>query len=610
MSPVTGFMRKQFADVGVRTRTMLSFRETWRPLRRLFPFFTGHRTLCMALFLTVVASTGISLVIAWFFQTLVGSATAHDFSVIHRMILLGMAIALFAAFVAYMQDYLRDLIVYRVARTLQVTLYSQLLRLKTGRLEQRPSGDLVSRLTRDIDAVGNGIGTSLLNIVRIPLVIGSSLVYLFTISHTLTVLSIGVIPLAILAATTFGRLARANSRQISARIGEIHAYLTESLAGHITVRTFSLEKTFSKRYDDQTQAILGLQTRNARLRSSASAIGTLTHYVAYLFSFSLGAYYVAHGHISVGSLIAFTTLMQRMVGPLMSLTGDLGNFQMAMAAADRLWDVLDDDIEGPLLEPKSLLDGKSPCDYAIRLRDVSFQYGDTPALCGVSLSVPRGRTVALVGPSGSGKSTIFKLLLGLYPANAGDLLIDDVPLTQTSAMIVRGHIAYVPQEPFLFSGTLYENISCGRLDATYSDVMAAAKQAHVHSFVSSLPNGYETRIGEHGVGLSGGQRQRIAIARALVKNAPILLLDEATSALDSESEAIVAESLESLMEHRSTLIIAHRFATVQRADYVYVLDEGRIVEQGLPNQLLRRGGRFARMNEAQNTVLYNEYKLT
>ncbi|MCL6634039.1 MAG: ABC transporter ATP-binding protein/permease, partial [Alicyclobacillus herbarius] len=369
------------------------------------------------------------------------------------------------------------------------------------------------------------------------------------------------------------------------------------------VRAYQMEHALASRYRDASQRVLGLQLLTARLRGGVSAGMGAAGLLAFLFSFSLGAVDVARGTLRVGDLLAFVTLMQELVQPMMSLSGQYGRFQSALAAAERIFRLLDT----PL--PAVFGDGKSDAvrpdrtrtntGVAVRMEQVSFWYdpptgghSTRPALTDVAVDIPAGARVAWVGHSGAGKTTLFKLLLGLYSPTLGRILIDGRPMNQLSECELRALIAYVPQQPFIFNGSLRENLRIGNPEAGESDLRWAAKAARVDEFAMNLPRGYDTQIGETGVKLSGGQRQRVAIARALLRDAPIVLLDEPTSALDVITESAVQDAMLRLTQGRTTMIIAHRLSSIRSADWIVVLDHGRVVEQGPPEQLLRAGSVF------------------
>ncbi|MFD1674322.1 ABC transporter ATP-binding protein [Alicyclobacillus fodiniaquatilis] len=576
-----------------------SLKQMWTPFLRIMPYMWKVRGAYFALVIIMFINLFVSLYIAWFLQTLTEAAIHQDLGKLHWMLPVGIAVVVVCTSFVFAQNYLQGVVVCKIEQDVRMDLYQRTLRMKTDRMEAHQSGDILSRMTYDIGAIGAAVGVYVLNVARLMLTAIGALIYLLFLNWQLTLICICLAPPAIFAAFLFSKYAKRNSKKLSEAFGSIQSFVNESLSGLMVIRTFTLENQFIRQFHERTGHLLHLQIKNIKLRSGVSSGMSLAHYVAYLLSFTLGAFYVAHGAMTVGGLLAFMTLMQNVIGPMMSTPREFGSFQTAMAAVERIWGIMDEEMEDHPPQPM-LAFPSVPQRTVIDFHQVSYTYANgSRALEQVSFSVPMGSTVALVGPSGAGKSTLFKLLLGLYEPTSGVITLNGQSIQARYAQVLRQQIAYVPQETFLFSGTIRDNIRQGAFAATDEEIVQAAIDANAHDFIASLPHGYDTEVGERAMRLSGGQRQRIAIARALLKDAPILLLDEATSALDTQSEQVIQEALHRLMKGRTTLSIAHRLSTVIHADYVYVLDKGHVVEQGTHESLFKNGQLYAELYRAQ-----------
>lgn len=378
--------------------------------------------------------------------------------------------------------------------------------------------------------------------------------------------------------------------------GNMNSLLTETLQGLSVIRSFSVEALWLRKYADKNGELYRLQQKYIILQGWISAGSQAAGSFIFLVSLCLGAYFVSHHIITIGSLLAFVNLSGHLLYPLTGLAGLWIGIQESSTAVDRIAKVFQEPIED--LDPPAAItvsDKKS-----IEFRDISFSYdGQTPLIERLSLTVPTGRTVAIVGASGAGKSTLFHLLQGFYRPQSGSIYINGVPIDKMTLSQLRSSIALVAQETFLFSGTIRENLLIAHPDVSGQEIEQAAIHANIHDYIMSLPNRYDTQIGERGITLSGGQKQRIAIARAILKDAPILLLDEATAALDSETEFLVKQSLERLTAERTTIIIAHRLSTIQHADLIVVMDRGSIVQMGTHEELVVRPGMYRNLKIRQ-----------
>jgi ATP-binding cassette subfamily B protein len=493
----------------------------------------------------------------------------------------------------------------RAIANLRQTLFAHLQRLPLGYHEQRHSGDLMAVLTGDVTAAEQAFQQDLLNLINASLQGVSAAVYMLILDWKLALVTIasGLLPLAVNA--LFAKPLRKAGQAIQSRQGQVSERLADLLAGYQVVRTFSLGEWILGRFSKANRELLEGGLRRVRLDGILAAANGFGGSM-FLAPLVVGAYLVLTEQTTFGTMIAQIQLNGPIQFLVYSLGGTITRLQSSLAAADRILEVLDATPE-PVryADAATLPDGSSPAQSRpgalIEFSQVTFGYSeDEPeVLRDISFVVRQGQVAAFVGPSGGGKSTIFKLLLGGYPLERGAAYVSGQSLNAYPLRELRDRFAYIPQDAYLYSGSVLESIRYGRPGATQEEVIAAAQAAYAHEFIGEFPDGYQTMVGERGTRLSGGQRQRIAIARALLKDAPVLLLDEATSALDSESEELVQRALDVLMRGRTVLVIAHRLSTVDHADVIYVIEDGEIVESGTQQELLERRGLFYRLHELQ-----------
>ncbi len=487
----------------------------------------------------------------------------------------------------------------RIVADLRRDVFSHLMRLSASFFDTARSGDIVSRLTADTTQIKSAVGASASIALRnLVLFLGATIMMVVT-SPRLSGLILLVIPVIVLPLVLFGRRVRKNSRFAQDRLADASAFAAEALGGVRTVQAYTLEKRTVGRF----ATLVDQAFEAARIATVARAF--LTAFAIFLVFGSvvgvlwLGAHAVLSGEMSGGTLGQFVLYSVFAAGALGELSQVWGEVSQAAGATERLAEILA--TEPKIAAPERPLALPEPAEGAISFENVHFGYegGGYPVLHGVSLNVRPGERVAIVGPSGAGKSTLFALLMRFYDPTSGRILVDGVDVKRVDPSALRARIGLVPQDAAIFAMSAAENIAFGDADASLDAIRKAADAAHADEFLALLPDGYKTVLGERGVTLSGGQRQRIAIARAILKSAPILLLDEATNALDAESETFVQEALEALMHGRTTLVIAHRLATIKSADRIVVMDEGRIVEEGTHQSLIARNGLYARLAELQ-----------
>lgn len=490
--------------------------------------------------------------------------------------------------------------VYKVVANLRQTIFSYLQRLPLGYVEGRHSGDLISVLTNDVTTAEQAFQQDLMTLVNASLQgLSATIIMLFIEWRlALVVVGAGFIPLIINA--LFAPHLRKAGDAVQEQLGGVSERLADLLGGFTVVRTFNLGEWILERFDRSNSSLLAAEMHRVRLEAALAAANNFGG-SSFFISFGVGAYMVLNGMTTFGSMFALVQLNNQIQYFVFSLGGTMTRIQAALAAADRILNVLETPQEFERYQPIAEKTIAEPDPAALlEFQQVRFRYDESKeVLQDLSFSVGENQVAAIVGPSGGGKSTIFKLLLGCYPVRHGSLLLDGRSINVLSLPELRDQFAYIPQDAYLYSGTIQDNIRFGKPEATNEEITAAAKAAYAHDFITSFKDGYNTRVGERGARLSGGQRQRIAIARALLKDARILLLDEATSALDSESEELVQRALKVLMRGRTVLVIAHRLSTIENADIIYTIDEGRLVESGDHQTLIAQGGLYRRLYELQ-----------
>ena len=582
-------------------------REPKHPTRQLaalgalWPYMRRHRALAAAWLASLALSSAATLALPVAVRQMIDRGFAsHDAALINGTFVALFVLALILAIATAARYFCITLLGERAIAALRDLLYSRIIRLDVAFYERTRVGELVSRLGTDTEVVQTLIGSSISIALRsVVMVIGAAALMVWT-SPRLAGLTALVIPVVIVPIALYGRRLTKLSRANQDRIADTSAIANETLNSVHAVKAYAREGIESARYADAVQRAL----RAAQKRITARAILTggviMLVFSAVTLVLWAGARGVLAGTINAGLVTQFALYAVMAAGSVGALGGVWGDVLRAAGSMGRISELLAEraSIADPA-QPESL---PRPTQGALAFEHVEFHYPtrpDTPALHDFSLRIQPGQTVALVGPSGAGKSTVFNLLLRFHDPQCGRITLDGVDLRALKLDELRGALALVPQETVIFGASAADNIRFGRVDASDGDVLAAARDAEAYGFLSDQPQGFDTQLGERGVRLSGGQRQRIAIARAILKDAPVLLLDEATSSLDAQSEAAIQAALERAGRGRTTLVIAHRLATVQRADRIVVMDQGRIVADGSHDALLREGGLYAELARLQ-----------
>ncbi|NVE95224.1 ABC transporter transmembrane domain-containing protein [Altererythrobacter lutimaris] len=568
----------------------------------IFSAAAQYPTQIMLAFAALLVTAGATLAIPWRFKVIIddafgGSADPAQIAeafqyLLMIVVVLGISTALRFYFVSWIGE--------RVVADIRRQVQTNLLRLAPGFYEENSPKEISSRMTSDTAIIEQVVGTTVSIALRNTLMAIGGTIMLLVLAPTLTLGLLIGIPIVILPIVFFGRRIRSVSRSSQDRVADVGAMVTEVLSGMKIVQSFNQESREAGRFGDAVEATFETARKRILLRAAMTSIVIFLIFGGITLVMWRGAIAVSEGTITGGTIAAFVLTGGLVAGAFGALTEVYGDLLRGAGAASRLDELLSamPTIAAPP-RPEKL---PHPPRGSLSFRNVTFRYPtrpEVPALKNFSLEIEPGETVAIVGPSGAGKSTIFQLAERFYDPQAGTIRLDGVPLTKADPAEVRARMAFVPQDGLLFSANARDNLRYGKWDASEEEIWDAARAANAETFLRDLPEGLDTYLGESGTRLSGGQQQRIAIARALLRDTPILLLDEATSALDAESEQLVQQALDRLMTERTTLVIAHRLATVRKADRIIVLEDGAIVEQGTHAQLSEAGGLYARLASLQ-----------
>jgi ATP-binding cassette subfamily B protein len=571
------------------------------PLTRLWRFVRPHRNIVVLALIALVIAAGSSLVLPFAVRQMIDLGFSRsNIEHIDRYFLFLFAVALVLGLFTAARYYFVSWLGERIVADIRSEVYRHVIEMSPAFFETTRTGEVLSRLTTDTTLIQTVVGTSFSMALRNMLLIVGGLAMLAITSPLLTGYTIGLLLVVILPTVAFGRKVRRLSRAAQDRVADASALAGERLYAVSTVQAFTQTDREAKRFGESVEEAFATAKKRIGTRATLTAIMIVMVFGAIVLVLWLGARSVLDGTMTAGQLSAFVLYAVMVAGGIGALSEVWGDVQRASGAAERLLELLAAKSEIVVAtQPKAL---PAPPRGDVRFEHVTFHYPSRPlqpSLADLTLDIRPGETVAVVGPSGAGKSTLFQLLLRFYDPQKGRVLVDGVDIRDADPDAVRARIGIVPQETIIFSADAMENIRYGRAGASDDDVREAAKAAIADDFIARLPEGYRTFLGERGVRLSGGQRQRIAIARAILKNPPILLLDEATSALDAESERLVQAALDNLLKNRTTLVVAHRLATIRKANRIVVMDEGRIVAIGTHESLVREDGLYARLAALQ-----------
>ena len=555
-----------------------------------------HR-LIFAMFCTIMAAAG-NLYIPWIIKDMIDEVLADK----NGTMLNWIAASIIAIFVVrglfwYGQNYLMSYVGQSVIIDIRAAVFKKLQRLSVSFYDKNKTGTIMSYVTNDVNALQSAMVENTIEMITEGFILIGSVVAMIYLDWRLTLFTVCTFPVVLWFMEFFGKKIRKTGGRIQECTADITSVLQESVASARVIKSFVREDYEVDRFDVENRANFRANMKNAQLMATLTPVVELVAAIGVTMIIWYGGNNVINGTITAGSMFAFLTYAVNISNPIKRLTRVIGNIQKALAAAQRVFMIID--MPEEIAESR---DAKQLPEVSgkVEFQNVSFAYDDKGnVITDLSFSVKPGEVIAIVGPSGAGKSTIANLLPRFYDVNKGDIKIDGHSVREVTLDSLREQVGIVPQETMLFNGSVYNNILYGRLDATKEEIEAAAKAANAHDFIMQLTDGYETKLGDRGVNLSGGQRQRIAIARAILKNPRILILDEATSALDTESERVVQEALDRLMVGRTSFVIAHRLSTVKNADKILVLEKGNLVESGTHDELLALDGLYAHLYKIQ-----------
>ncbi len=571
-------------------------------LAELWPFIRPYKGLMAAALVALVVTACISLILPLAVRRVVDGFQSAGVVLLDQYFGAALMIAGLLALGTGMRYYLVTRLGERVVADIRKAVFDRMIRMSPAFYEKIMTGEVLSRITTDTTLILSVIGSSISVALRNALIMVGGLILMLFTSAKLTGLVLLIVPVVIVPIIVLGRRLRKLSRENQEWIASSSGTASEALLSAQTVQAFTGEAQQAERFDAVTEKSFVSAHTRIKTRAAMTVI-----VIALIFSGVVGVLWIGARDVrtdvmTIGELVQFVIYAIMVAGAAGALSEIWGELQRAAGATERLVELLSasDPVKDPL-DPKPY---PEPAKGAVTFDKVRFFYPSrptTPALDGVSFDIKPGETVALVGPSGAGKSTIIQLLQRFYDPQEGVISVDGLPISDMARADFRRHIALVPQDPVIFAASAADNIRFGRPEATMDEVIAAAKAAAAHEFLSKLPEGYDSYVGERGIMLSGGQKQRVAIARAILRDAPILLLDEATSALDSESEQAVQKAVEDMAQSRTTLIVAHRLATVKKADRIFVFEDGQIVATGTHEDLVAQGGLYARLAKLQFT---------
>ena len=576
----------------------------FRTLAALLPFLRPYKKqFVLAIFSLILAASATLAVPLSFRQIIDLGFNANSDNQINQTFLILFIVACLVALGTSLRFYMVSWLGEKITTDIRAAVYSHVIKQSPEFFESTHSGEILSRLNTDTVLIQTLIGTSVSMAIRNILLLAGGLVMMFITSPKLSVLIFATLLLTIIPTMIMGRRVRKLSRASQDKIADASALAGEKLNAIPTIQSFTNEKVEINRFNQSIQSALDAAITRTRARSLLTFVAILFGFTSIILVLWLGAYAVMDNQITAGELSQFILYAVIVAGAIAGISEVIGDTQRAIGASDRLLELLN--VQSTIQDFTSVksIPKVNAAGIGVQIQNLSFRYPSNPnsVLSNISLEIKPGERVAIVGPSGAGKTTLFQLLQRFYDPTSGTILFSDINIQNIPLEALRKMIGVVPQDIVIFSDNAMENIRFGKMDATDEEVLSAARLAIADEFISKLPDGYQSFLGDRGIRLSGGQKQRIAIARVLLKNPALLLLDEATSALDAESELLVQRALEAAMNSRTTLVIAHRLSTVKQADKILVLENGKIIETGTHADLIQRSGLYSRLAKLQFT---------
>ncbi|GMK37911.1 ABC transporter ATP-binding protein [Paenibacillus sp. CCS19] len=581
-------------------------------IRRLIGYTKRYRLLYIGLLFSMLVGIGLELSVAQYLNRMTNAAASGDQSHWVNLIITGFTILLLTVLFQYGDAFLKGAVSSRIRRDLRNDTMDVVLRLTQSEFDRSHSGELTARMTSDNGAIGDLFGNTMLQLIRNPLLALAAFAFLLNIYWPLALICFFIGPTTLLIGVVFGKPIMRNAIKQQQRQEKQLTFLQDVLSTSLVFKTFGLESRLLRKFRSLSSHVTESEMKGTHLQASIAGAGSGIGLSSFVIAFVCGAYFVTEGKMGIGGLIAFIQLLNHLTWPFTNLAGTWGAAQQSLGAAARIFELMDRNVEHSTIVHKAAVEGASSSMKfeMLELEHVTFGYAsvldsglnvwDDPAVNDLTLTIRNGQRIGIVGPSGSGKSSLFKLLLGLYRIQSGSIRLNGINQEDIEPSILRHYYTVVPQETRLYTGTIRDNLLYGNADASEAELIDALRSANACDFVMQLPQGLDTELGEHGGGLSGGQRQRLAIARAMLRHAPILLMDEATSALDSESEREIVQAVRRLSEGKTTITIAHRLYTVRDADAIIVMNQGRIQAIGKHDELLQQCELYRRMYEAQS----------
>ncbi len=566
--------------------------------KRLIKYAMPYKGRFVFAMLSMLVYSGVAALLVYLSKVIMDGVFVSDDPVKAKTMLIQLCIAMpliyvVKGFADYGKTYFLNYVAQNAIKDLRQDLYNKLITLSHDFYVTHTSSKVMSRVTNDINALQNALLKIPPTVIRDGLIIIGMIGGLFYLHWKYAFFIVVVLPVLAIPLAQFARKLRKASKDSMIQISEIYTSLQEMLSGFTVIKSFCREKHEEKRFAVNNKDYYNVQQRIVRVDARTTPVMEVLSMTGVAIVLWFGGKDVINGAWTLGDFTAFILAVQQMYQPIKNFAQLNSTMQQAVSASERVFEILDQETKIFNLPDAKNIDAFTK---NIVYKNVSFEYEQNKSILkDINIDIKKGQTVAFVGSSGSGKSTIANLLLRFYDVNSGEILVDGINIKNLTLESLRDKIGVVSQDVFLFNDTVKYNIAYGKLDATYEEIEFAAKAANAHKFISKMPNGYNTLIGERGMKLSGGEKQRIAIARAMLKNPPILVLDEATSALDSESEKLVQEAIETLMKNRTVILIAHRLSTVINADQIVVIDKGTIAEVGKHQELLARNGIYTKL---------------